>query len=309
MPRLLFSFALIFLFTGCQHLEHILEELESKDRQHTPDVPGLAYALSEKSFDKTYESLITSLNGNDAITIVAEVNHRENAASVGLNLAPTRVVLFGNPKLGTALMQENQTAGIDLPPKIEVYQNSGKQVYAIYNSTEYLASRHGVGAAATLPKINDALMNLVSGATASDVKWPRQHEVKLREGLVIVKSSKGTRETYHDLKKTIESNKNLKIVAELDHAANAARVGLELRPTKLIIFGNPNLGTPLMQAAQTTGIDLPQKMLVWEDQEGDTWLAYNDPVYIAQRHGIKGKDEVISKIGTALAGLAKKATE
>ena len=75
------------------------------------------------------------------------------------------------------------------------------------------------------------------------------------------------------------------ILARIDHAAAAANVGMALRPTEVLIFGNPLAGTPLMQAAQTIGIDLPLKALVWQDDAGKTWLAYNDPTWLARRHG------------------------
>ena len=127
-------------------------------------------------------------------------------------------------------------------------------------------------------------------------------------GLVTVESNYGVDETYNRLRGAIEQNQMLSIVAEVDHSANAESVGKELRPTRLIIFGNPNLGTPLMQAEQTTGIDLPQKFLVYEDAAGRTLVAYNDPYHLAERHGIEGQDEELQKISTALAGLAETAT-
>ena len=127
-------------------------------------------------------------------------------------------------------------------------------------------------------------------------------------GLVTVESTYGVNETYNRLRGAIEQNEMLSIVAEVDHSANAESVGKELRPTRLIIFGNPNLGTPLMQAEQTTGIDLPQKFLVYENVEGRTLVAYNDPYYLAERHGIEGQDEELQKISTVLAGLAETAT-
>jgi uncharacterized protein (DUF302 family) len=76
------------------------------------------------------------------------------------------------------------------------------------------------------------------------------------------------------------------VFARIDHASAAAKVGMELRPTELLIFGDPRAGTPLMQAAQTIGIDLPLKALVWRDAEGRTWLGYNDPAWLAERHGV-----------------------
>jgi uncharacterized protein (DUF302 family) len=100
----------------------------------------------------------------------------------------------------------------------------------------------------------------------------------------------------------------MKIFARIDHAAGAAQAGLELRPTELIIFGNARGGTPLMQLAQTVGIDLPLKALVWEDTAGETWLSYNEPSWIAQRHGVTNAAPVASKMTAALSAMSRKAT-
>jgi uncharacterized protein (DUF302 family) len=97
------------------------------------------------------------------------------------------------------------------------------------------------------------------------------------------------------------------VLARIDHAAAAARVGLELRPTEVLIFGNPKSGTPLMQLSQTAGIDLPLKALVWQDESGKTWLAYNDPSWIAHRHGADAA-QIVAAMSSALSALAKEAT-
>lgn len=96
-------------------------------------------------------------------------------------------------------------------------------------------------------------------------------------------------------------------VATIDHAANAASVGESLRPTTLLIFGNPGVGTPLMQERQSVGIDLPQKLLVWESANGEVNVTYNDPEGIADRHGLEKQDDRIEKIDEALATLAASA--
>lgn len=97
--------------------------------------------------------------------------------------------------------------------------------------------------------------------------------------------------------------------ARIDHTAGATAVGLTLRPTELMIFGNARGGTPLMQAAQTIGIDLPLKALVWQDASGDTWLSYNDPSWLAKRHGLGPQVAApINALTAALASLAKAAT-
>ena len=124
-----------------------------------------------------------------------------------------------------------------------------------------------------------------------------------------IKSENSFDETYAALKKNIESKEPLTIIAELDHSANAKKAGMELRPTKVIMFGNPKLGTPLMKENQAIGIDLPQKMLVYEDEKGDVYVVYNDPKILAKNHNIGGQDEVLNKISEALKGLAEAAAK
>jgi uncharacterized protein (DUF302 family) len=112
-----------------------------------------------------------------------------------------------------------------------------------------------------------------------------------------------------DRLETAVKAKGLTVFARIDHAAGAAAVGLSLRPTELLIFGNAKGGTPLMQSAQTTGIDLPLKALVWQDAAGKTWLSYNDPSWLAKRHGLGHETEpAVSAMAAALAATAKAAT-
>jgi uncharacterized protein (DUF302 family) len=122
-------------------------------------------------------------------------------------------------------------------------------------------------------------------------------------GLVTVESDDPFSDTLDRVESAIEGNDALSLIATVDHAANAESVGMELPPTTLLIFGNPRLGTPLMQASRSVAIDLPQKMLVWED-EGEVMVSYNDPQYLAARHGIEGKEEILETISNALENLA-----
>lgn len=153
---------------------------------------------------------------------------------------------------------------------------------------------------------------LATGAAESDASAAVTGDassVDPGEGLIVTDSAYGPEETFERLRGAVEGNEKLLVVTSLDHQANAESVGMDLRPTKILVFGNPEAGTPLMQSAQTTGIDLPQKALVYEDASGQTHLAYNDPYYIAERHGITGADEQLAAVSTALEGLATEATE
>ena len=128
------------------------------------------------------------------------------------------------------------------------------------------------------------------------------------DGLITRTSKFGPKETMDRLAAAVTS-RGISIMARIDHAAAAAAAGMELRPTEVLIFGNPQAGTPLMQAVQTIGIDLPLKALVWQDEAGITWLACNDPQWLAQRHGLgAGLDRTLHAMADALAAVAREAT-
>ena len=126
------------------------------------------------------------------------------------------------------------------------------------------------------------------------------------DGLVAVKSPHTAAETMNRLE-AIVKQRGLTVFARVDHAAGAATVGKSLRPTELLIFGNPQGGTPFMECEQTVGIDLPLKALVWQDATSQVWVGYNDPAFLAKRHGA-GSCPVVDNLQKALAGLAGAAT-
>lgn len=128
------------------------------------------------------------------------------------------------------------------------------------------------------------------------------------QGLVTVASVWSVAETIDRLQNMI-IDAGLLVIARIDHAGNAARVGLDLRPTVLLIFGNPLGSTPLMRDRQTVGIDLPVKALAWEDKDGRVWLTYNRTSWLAERHGLRARsDIVVEGIETGLTRFVRQAT-
>ena len=303
MPlRPLLAVPLLVLAAGCDTDGTVVDN----DRNR----PGLAVAESDASVAVSFDRLTAALDAAPPVSIVAEVDHAANAASVGLALAPERVVLFGNPRLGTPLMQINQRAGLDLPQNVLVYEDPQGRTFVAYNTTDYLADRHGVGGAATLGRIESALEMFAQTAAGRGAEIVSRDDSETRggEGVEEQESDNDFETTYGRLRAAIASNPNLTIIAELDHQANAASVDLDLRPTRLVVFGNPRLGTQLMQDEQTIGIDLPQKMLVYEEADGTVYVAYNDPAYLADRHDLDDSDDVVDTITEALQALADAAT-
>ncbi|MEM8532172.1 MAG: DUF302 domain-containing protein [Chloroflexota bacterium] len=352
---------------------------------------GLVTVQSAYTADETVSRLQTAL-ADRGLTVVTTVNHTANAQNVEQELAPTQVILFGNPNLGTPLMQNQQTNGIDLPQKFLVWEDANG-VNVTYNDPQYLADRHGLTEQdEVLSTISTALANFADGVTTAEtpaesdeatdtpaesetdastetdqaddapaslpntsgtntiLPWllgaallllasgstlwriarrytnttrflliallagsvvtqlaPVATQAQSTNGLVTVDSPYTVEETVTRLEAGI-SERELTLVTKLDHTANAQSVDLELRPTQLLVFGNPNVGTPLMQSQQTIGIDLPQKMLVWEDADGQVRVTYNDPQYLADRHSITDQGELVSRVTNVLNELATTAT-
>ncbi len=270
---------------------------------------GVQAGATVGNADEAAGLLEGAINNNPALTLITSVDHQANAANAGLELRPTRVTMFGNPNLGTPLMQVNQLAGLDLPQKMLTWTDAEGQSSIAYNSADYLSGRYGLESEqATIDTINNALAGLASTAAGQDVVPTEVTAPSINEGIRIMESANDFDTTYELLRNAIDVAEPLTIVRELDHSANATNVGLTLRPTKLIIFGNPSLGSLLMQSGQSIAIDLPQKMLVLQKENGITYVAYNDPEYLAIRHGITDQTDTVETIASALSGLATTAT-
>ncbi len=119
------------------------------------------------------------------------------------------------------------------------------------------------------------------------------------EGLITKISNHSVQKTMDRFEKIVR-DKGFKVIARVNHAAAAIKIGAALQPTELLIFGNPKLGTKLMQSNQTIGIDLPLKVLIWQDEKGAVTLSYNDPAWLKKRHGITNRDKVFATMAGAL---------
>ena len=125
-------------------------------------------------------------------------------------------------------------------------------------------------------------------------------------GVVTIESAHDVATTIDRLEEVVEGA-GARVFARVDHAAGAANAGMELRPTQMLMFGNPKLGTPALQAGQTIGMDLPLRVVAWEDESGKVMLSYTDPAVMAARHGIAADHPVVAKMTGALAKLTGKA--
>ncbi len=169
--KLISPFLLVFLLVSCSPFEHQdapSSELASTNQtsalslnNHRPDVAGLTTTRSRYAADEAFQNLDTAVTNNPNLRVILRVDHSGNAAANDLELRPTKLLVFGNPNLGTPLMQRNQFAGLDLPQKVLFYEQEDGNVLARYNSVEYLASRHDLHGAPQLDVVRGALKGLV----------------------------------------------------------------------------------------------------------------------------------------------------
>src|SRR5271154_6759824 len=151
------------------------------------------------------------------------------------------------------------------------------------------------------------LQCLTAAAVANLVESKPEASSMAEDGLVSIASKYSVKDSLDRLEADLKA-KNITVFARVDHAAGAASVAMPLRPTEVLIFGNPKAGTPLMQANQTIGIDLPLKMLGWQDADGKVWLAYNDVSWLARRHHLgPSTDANVNALAMLQGNLAKAA--
>jgi uncharacterized protein (DUF302 family) len=236
--------------------------------------------------------------------IAFEVDHAQAAEDAGLGLPATRLLVFGDPEVGTPLMQEEPLIGLDLPAKLLIWDDDGTTLVGV-NDPRFLAQRHGLDPGlAPLAELDQAQRNLLDAVGAVGVPASLDPG-NVPEGIETLDSDDGFGATLERAREAIEAG-GPELVAEIDHAAAAESLGMELADSTLLVFGNPEAGTPLMDNRRNVGIDLPQKLLVYDDG-GQVHVAYNDPAYLRSRHLLAGVDEPLAGVGDALAGIASAA--
>ena len=264
-------------------------------------IPLSASALSEPTVvplenadtvAEAVEQIQTALESK-GLDIVLTLDHSANAASVGLELAPTTVIYARLPRpVEKSLLRKGKTIAIDLPIKFLVFEQDDEILLAT-NSVGYLIDRHSL---VTKDKLLNSIDKVQENFGAPD------------DGLNTLQSTRSVEDTAFAIQDALLANGSFGIPLVLDfgdsRSPGNSRNYRNAAPV-LIVFGNPNAGTPLMQEQRSIGIDLPQKYLVWKDNSGNVNITYNDPFALADRHSIKNQDERLTTIAGALNNFAR----
>ena len=215
------------------------------------------------------------------------INHSAAAASVGLELLPTQVLFFGSRRKDASLIRRRQTVALDLPIRFLVFEDEAGNIQIETNDIGFLIDRH------ELPVYDLRLLAL-------DHVLDQFGEAD--RGIRTIESARSFDETIEALLQDLQV-RGFRIPLTIDYSERRRR----LRPTTLIMFGNPNVGTPLMQSERSIGLDLPQKMLISADRRGRVSLSYNDPFFLARKHNVLGQEPRLENISNALKAIAETA--
>ena len=258
---------------------------------------GMATVMLKNASDvSSAVAELTAQLEQQGFTIPLIVNHSAAASSVDLELAPNQVIFARPPKfIEKRLLRKSDTIGLDMPFKLLVYEDSNGEIKLSVNTLGYLIDRHKIGIRDFVLRMTDKLIEQF-GTLADE-----------GHGLISVESSQSIEDTVQALQDAISVNPDIRIPLVLNYKNSSSKKSHKREQKSfpiLIVFGNPNVGTPLMQADPRMGIDLPLKFLVWQDQQGQVNITYNEPHFIANRINLQGQDERLDAIATVLNKLA-----
>lgn len=292
---------LSFALTACNNDDDNFQQLID---QATPETALLTNQRTG-SVNEIYGQIKTGIELAEGPTVMAEVNHSQAAAGVGLDLRPTRLIFFGNPEIGTQFMQQNQLAGLDLPLRMQVYQDSEDRTLVTYRNAAYLTKTYDI----TLVNVENNVNQLLADLADRENPDPFLNQSFDSEFDILTTTSANSFEDSYAAARDKAVELGFTVLAEFDHGEAAANVGLDLDPTRVLVFGNPAGGTQLMQVDQQVGYDLPLKLLVWQDANGVVYTSYYNGSTLADRYDLSGVEEVIGNVNDAYAAIVEAATE
>ena len=286
---------------------------DTDDTQRQILVDDLRVVESKHDYATTVDRLRDTLNQHADFKLMDDMDLAEETQGSGVELtAPTHLFVFGSPKTGTRLMQANPTAGLDLPIQLIVFERDGK-AYIAYNTAEYIAARHDLkDVDETLANMDDALKKVAMSATDRDDVVPQPDPVDLSNdrGIQTMEAPGDVAQTTARLEEALKRDEDIAYVEVMDHTAMAEQAGVELSPIRLIIAGHANREVEMVNLSRTAAVDLPLKFLVYEDAaDGKTYIAWNDPDYIARRHDIDSNEELLQQMASYQQSTAESAAK
>lgn len=272
-----------------------------------PNTTGLVYAESEESFTTTYNKLRSELQQGD-FTIYKEIDFKTYAESYRKRSRNAKMILFSNPSLETPLIDIKPELGLEFPTRILTFEDRDKFVLLAYNNTEYLSRVYNLNTGmSAVANMESSLSNIVTNVAGNMTLKNETATVGLN--YLTVPSMSSFNDTYNRLRNRISDSQEMKLITEVDHQANARSIGLNIRPNKVLIFSTGEMEANLVDQYQLSIIDLPIRILVWEDANNKTHIAWQDIDTLTYRH-LKGNSvDGLDDIRRMIRSMAMEAAE
>ena len=237
--------------------------------------------------DALFARVLSNVEQSDDLQVVLEIDHSRLGAEAGSAMPPARVLIFSNPHLEAQLIKQNPLTAIDLPLRILAFESKhGGPARVIYNNYDYLESRYSLGSPAELRAMyEDSIAQALGGMPAEQIAAFDNNTMQ-SDGIITIDSPFDFATTMERVQAGIDSQDDTVRFDSVDFQQVARRIGIEIAPASLLLFGGPAPGAKAMSSAPTLGLDaFCQKFLVWQGADGKVQLSFNDLLAMAERHG------------------------
>mgnify|MGYP005849654253 CR=1 FL=1 len=294
------SIMVLIAFTSCKSNS----EKEDISEISSSISSGLIFTKTDDLNDAA-EDFKSYVDTDGTLTISIAINHTQNAKDVGLDLDINEVYYIDNPRYSIPLIEENPLMALEFPIRIGFYEVTDKKL-VVARSEDYFLKRYGLNNSAALRSVGTLSETFLKQSSKAAYTQDSPIDSLDNNGIISLESSMGHQQTVESIQKAIENNEDFTLFESKNFTEEAVTVGKTINPLHLFIFGNPKVGTKLMQQNPNFSVDLPLKVLVEEPVDGEVLVHFQDMSYTAQLHSEKFEDELPSKITQNLKQMLNK---
>lgn len=289
--RFILSALVVALFISCS----------SDDRALTyPNTPGLAYVESEFEFRDTYSALRAKIQQSD-YQIYKEIDFKEYAESYRRRSREAKMILFSNPSLEALLIQDTPEIGIEFPSRMLTFEDRDKYVLVAYNNIEYLSRMYSLNNMGAVQNMESSMSQIAS--TVSGNMTLKNETAFAGINTITASSSRSFNQVYNYLRNAIADNPEMNLIADVDHQLNALSVGMNIRANRVLLFTTGELEANMVDRHQLSTIDLPLRILVWEDENNRVKVSYTNLNTLKDRHQMDSNIGRLEEVKRMLAEL------
>lgn len=286
---------MFFSFFACKNdADKSKNEKTSVDETKVEISDGMLYN-NVNSLEDALKNFKRFLGTNPGLNIYAHINHKENADKVGMKLGENQVFFFDNPRFSSPLIRENPLVALEFPNRVAFCKKENES-FVFSRSGEWIKQRYGLKFSPALQSYNNLAKTFIKQASMAEFAKEDSIQIAKHKGIESVKSTKNFEETVKGIEAVLDQNEKIFKVVSLDFKEKAEDINIALEPLHLFIFGNPEVGTQLMQKNPNFSIDLPLKILVREAPDGEVLVYYNDMNFLAEIHNVEFDNDLPTKI-------------